>query len=370
METIQIVKEFQENLNTKFSSLQTQVDAIDLKLQKTHVADNPASDLSNLIWKHPEFEHLRQVGRGKCILQFPDLAFERKTTISEAALGSGTSGILMPSRVGGIVTPGRRQTFVADLLTRYPVTGNAIDFVRVSSDVTLPNSPQTETFTKKENAMSFATTNRGVKTLATWIPCSKQSLDDLAILRSVVDGSLRYALDLEVENQILLGDGTGQNLSGLAVEAATFNTALLTPAAGYNYVDCIGCAVLQIQLANELAPNFLALDPASYWAIRLLKDSYGRYLFESPVNTGEDFNLFGLRCVQTNSLSTHTFLLGNSSATAACIYERMGATIEISTEHSDYFTKNMIAIRAEERIALAIFRPNSFVYGSFIKSPA
>jgi hypothetical protein len=45
-------------------------------------------------------------------------------------------------------------------------------------------------------------------------------------------------------------------------------------------------------------------------------------------------------------------------------------TVEISTEHADYFVRNLVAVRAEKRLALVTKRPASFVSGSFTTSPA
>ena len=48
----------------------------------------------------------------------------------------------------------------------------------------------------------------------------------------------------------------------------------------------------------------------------------------------------------------------------------MEMQVEVSTEHQDFFTKNLVAVRAEKRLALVVKRPNSFVTGSFTTSPA
>ena len=75
-----------------------------------------------------------------------------------------------------------------------------------------------------------------------------------------------------------------------------------------------------------------------------------RYLFGDP--GAPVTSLFGLTPIVTNSIASGTFLVGSGSATAAEIRDRMGMQVEISTQHSDYFVKNLIAIRAEKRCAL------------------
>jgi HK97 family phage major capsid protein len=80
-------------------------------------------------------------------------------------------------------------------------------------------------------------------------------------------------------------------------------------------------------------------------------------------------NIFGLDVVPTTSMAAGTFLVGSGSPVAAEIRDRMEMQVEISTEHSDYFVRNLVAIRAEKRLALITKRPNSFVTGSFTTSP-
>ena len=47
----------------------------------------------------------------------------------------------------------------------------------------------------------------------------------------------------------------------------------------------------------------------------------------------------------------------------------MGAIFEVSSEHSDCFTKNMLVIRCEERLCLQVMRPAAWIYGTFTCSP-
>jgi HK97 family phage major capsid protein len=86
-------------------------------------------------------------------------------------------------------------------------------------------------------------------------------------------------------------------------------------------------------------------------------------VFANPI-TGNMPNIWGIPVVATNTLPVGKFLVGAFDM-AAGIFDRMNATVEVSRSHSDNFTKNMVTILAEERLALAIFRPASLVYGTF-----
>jgi HK97 family phage major capsid protein len=208
-----------------------------------------------------------------------------------------------------------------------------------------------------------------VQTLATWIPATRQILDDLPELMGFLETALPYYVDLQEERQLLHGSGTGTDLNGLVTQAAPFNTGLLSASAGYNRIDIIGRAIQQITAANELQPTFIALHPNDWWSVRLTKDGQGRYILGDPMGPVTQQQLFGLTPIVTTAVTDGTFLIGSGSPIAAQIRDRMGMTVEIATQHEDYFVRNMVAIRAEKRLALIVFRPASFITGTFTTSP-
>jgi HK97 family phage major capsid protein len=222
----------------------------------------------------------------------------------------------------------------------------------------------------RTSAVTFTTGTALVRTIATWIPATRQILEDFGELYGFLMANLPFAVNREEELQILSGDNTGQNLNGLITQAQNFDTSLLVASAGWNRIDIIGRAIQQVQADNELRPSFIVMHPDDWWSIRLTKDSYGRYVLGDPQAPMANPNLFGLNVVVTTNITTGTFLIGVGSPVASEIRDRSGMTVEISTEHSTYFTENKVAIRAEKRLALVVFRPNSFVTGSFTTSPA
>jgi hypothetical protein len=81
-------------------------------------------------------------------------------------------------------------------------------------------------------------------------------------------------------------------------------------------------------------------------------------------------NIFGLSAVATTSIAAGTFLVGSGDPVASEIRDRMEMQVEISTSHSDFFVKNLLAVRAEKRLALVVKRPASLITGTFTQSPA
>ena len=139
-------------------------------------------------------------------------------------------------------------------------------------------------------------------------------------------------------------------------------------AAGWNRIDIIGSVIEQITANKELEPTFVVVHPTDWWSMRLQKDGFGRYILGDPQAMVRP-TLFGLDVVVTTSISSGTFLVGSGNPIAAEIRDRMPMVVEISTSHADFFTKNLLAIRAEKRLALLVKRVHSFVSGSFTQSP-
>jgi len=360
-----------EETKTKIDALQKQADALDIKLADRHAAALPTETLQEVLEKDDSVKRLLRDKSGNCVMQFKGKQlqhFERKTAIESSAVGAATSGVLQIERVPGIVQEARQALTVRNLLSSRPTTMQVIDFVKVNAPLVIA-SPQIETHTKRENAVTFTTKSEKVRMLATWIPASKQILDDMTELSSFLQSSLPYYVDLAEEQQLLSGSGSGEDLDGLITQATAFDTALLPLSGSYNRIDYIGRVIQQITAAKELQPTFIVLHPNDWWAIRLTKDTQGRYILGDPMGPVGVQTLFGLTPVITTSVAPGTFLIGSGSSIACEIRDRMEMTVEIATQHSTYFVENMIAIRAEKRLALIVYRPASFITGSFTISP-
>ncbi len=362
-------------LSTKetVEALQKQVDALDIKLADKHAQEvQQGSSLEKTIKECESLQRLMKDRRGSAVIQLkaPDIRelMERKTTITSSAVGVSTTGVLQIDRIPGITMEARQVLKVRDLLNAAPTTMQVVDFVKVNTPMAIA-SPVVEASAKPENAVTFTSISEKVRTIATWIPATKQILDDFTELNSFINSTLPYYVNLEEELQLLSGDNTGENLHGLITQASAFSTGLLSATAGWNKIDIVGRAIQQITAAKELDPTFIVMHPNDWFGIRLTKDGFGRYILGDP-QTNVTPSLFGLTVVYTTSISNGTFLVGSGSPIASQIRDRMEMQVEVSTEHQDYFVKNLVAVRAEKRMVLVVKRPASYVTGTFTTSPA
>lgn len=336
--------------------LQTQVDGIDVKLATKQASVEAPKTLVEQLRENDGILRLMKDRRGSGVISIKASDFERKTTLTSTGLDNA-----LRTYAPGIVSEARQQLTLRKLLTARPTQAQIIDYLKVTGAPSV-GLPVAETTLKPENAATFATVSEKVRTIATWIPASKQILDDFSELASFIETTLPYYVDLGEELEMLAGDGTGEHLHGFITQATALDVTALV--AGDNKVDVLGKAMAQIANAKELTPDFIVVNTADLWKMRLLKDTQGHYLLGDPSSAAFP-NLFGATVVPTANIAAGTFLVGSSAAPAAEIRDRQDVTVEISTEHADYFARNMVAIRAEKRVALLVKRPGAFVTGAF-----
>lgn len=292
-----------------------------------------------------------------------DKASRGRVRVDMKAITSLTSSaggaLLEPMRVPGLVTLPERRMTVRDLLTPGRTSQNSIQYVR-ETGFTNNADVVSETTTKPESSITFELVTRSVSTIAHWILASKQILDDAPMLQSHIDGRLRYGLAYKEEQQLLNGDGTSVNLYGIVPQAADYS-APFTPQDG-TMIDTVRLALLQSELA-EFPATGIVLNPIDWTRIELTKDNEGRYIFAQPQSLAGP-TLWSRPVVATQAMDEDEFLTG-AFRLGAQVFDREDANVEVSTEDSDNFRKNLVTIRAEERLVLAVYRPEAFVYGDF-----
>ena len=274
------------------------------------------------------------------------------------ATGSG-GALFAPQRDMTVALP-QRPLRVRDLLPTIQVSSGSVEYPR---QTTRTNNAATvaEGALKPESGLAFELVPVPLRTIAHWILASRQVLDDAPQLQGVIDNELLYQLGFVEDAQLLTGAGTGTDLSGIYTQATAFAAGTLTVASPQR-IDVIGAAILQNALA-DLPADGIVLHPADWTAIRMTKNADGDYILGNPQDVVQP-RLFGLPVVETQGMTAGNFLVGNFRGSAT-LYDRMAARVEVSTEDSDNFRKNMVTVLAEERVGLAVKRPTGFTKGTF-----
>lgn len=206
-----------------------------------------------------------------------------------------------------------------------------------------------------------------LKKIAGFVKFTDEMLLDLDFVKSEIDGRLLYDLAMAEEAQLLSGSGVGANLQGLLNRSGIQTEARGTAASGDTIADTLFRALTKVQTATGLAADGIVISPLDYQELRLSKDAneqyYGGGVFQGPYgNGGVPANppIWGVRTVVSPAVLAGTALVANF-AQAATLYRSGGVRVESTNSHGDDFTNNLVTIRAEERVALAVRKPLAFV---------
>lgn len=338
--------------------LQDRLQDIEQKLARRFAANDPTDQKSagEELSESEDFQALQTRGRG-----IARVSRKAVTNITSATSGTGGVGVgIQPTRLPGVFAEPDRQFVIRDLIMPGRTSSNAIEFVQESGFQNMAAVQASEGAAKAQSDISFSLKTTNVVTIAHWFRASKQVLSDIPLLQSYINGRAIYGLKYKEEEQLLAGNGIGGNLLGLIPQATGFNEALRKT--GDTKIDTLRRAILQVRVA-EYRASAIALNPVDWADIELTKDANGSYIWVN-VQEGGAQRLWKLPVVDSNAVPEGEFLVGAMNI-AAQVFDREEAAVEVSTEDGDNFRTNMVTIRAEERLALAVYREESFVHGEF-----
>ncbi|MDX0802043.1 phage major capsid protein [Sinorhizobium medicae] len=285
-----------------------------------------------------------------------DVRFKATITSATTDTAGAAGAAVETTRLPGILALPQRRLTVRDLISPGRMDGNALEYVR-ETGFTNSAAPVAETAAKPESDLKFDLVTTSAKVIAHWMKASRQILDDFSQLRSIIDQRLLYGLAYVEKGQLLNGDGTGQNLHGIIPQATAY-AAAFTPDAP-TAIDTLRLAQLQAALAEYPATGHV-MHPTDWARIELEKDTTGRYIIGNPQGMIGP-TLWGLPVVATQAIAVDKFLTG-AFRLGAQLFDRWDARVEAGFVNDD-FIKNLVTILAEERLALAVYRPEAFIYG-------
>jgi HK97 family phage major capsid protein len=303
--------------------------------------------------------------------------FDSKALVTGASDTSG-GAFVTPARYGPVTDLiGDRELSVRDLCTNINIQSDTFEFVQVtgktnnaaavaeattSDDATSTANTTTGEITtdpasgvKPESAMTLAVVSTPVETIAHLMPITRRAAADAPQVRQLVDQFLLAGLAEEEEDQILNGNGTSPNLDGILN-----TTGIQTVGSAGTDIDAIVDAIRTVR-AERRRPTALVVHPNDWYSTGFLlaKDTNGNYLLGDPRASVEQLNtLWGLRVVVTEAMTENTALVGDFRQ--AVVADRQQAAIYVTDSHKDWFGRNLLAVLAEERLALGVLDPAAF----------
>lgn len=294
--------------------------------------------------------------------------------------GSATSAgaFVTPEQTGIIEMLGRRPLTIRDFISVRRTGSDTVEYVRQtthtnaaapvaeatsSADPTYSANTTTGVVTetraagggyKPEGAWAFERKTATVKTIAEWVPATKRALADAAQLEGLINDELRKDIAETEESQILTGNGTGENLTGIlstsGIQTQAFDTDIFVSTRK---------ALTKARVVGRVVPNAIALNPTDVEKVDLARESgTGRFFSGGPFAMGPR-TLWGTPILETEGVAAGTALVGDFSK--AVLWDREQTSVSITDSHADFFIRNLVAILAEERVAFGVTRPTAFV---------
>lgn len=268
---------------------------------------------------------------------------------------AGTNGQI---QYGGVVdTPLRRLT-VANLLGSGRMNQTSLTYW-VQDAVEGAPAAVGENGLKPSIHFNFSPVTEALSKLAVVTKISDEATADTDYLVSVINSQLVGRLAVAEEDQILNGSGTSPNLRGLLNRTGLQTYA--TPAGSDAWADGIFHAITLVSTgASQETADAIVINPSDYEVIRLSKNSGGDYYGGGPFSGGTNPPLWGYRTVVTPAIAAGTALVGAFNS-AAQLFRKGGVQVDATNSNEDDFKYNRVALRAEERILLAVYRASAFV---------
>lgn len=286
-------------------------------------------------------------------------ATNTKATFTGASLGDTATYLYGVERFAEYVKDPDRTRFVRELLPTFGVSSGSVEFVRETGFTNnagmVPEYAATDSGSKPESEIAFEVITVPVRTMAHFIPITRQIVDDARQLQGYIENRLLHGLRLKEDQQILYGTGTGNEIEGILTNASIQS---YTQLGTETLIDAIRKAIT-VAYVDEYRPTGVVMNHQDWEAIELTKATDEKYIWVNVATDNGD-RLWGLPVVSTNAIVQGTVLLGDFQRGSA-IHDRENANLRISDSHADFFTKNLWALLAEERIAQSILRPNAFV---------
>ena len=343
-----------------YNGLKTQISDIEQALARNEATPSRKKSMGEMVTDSERFKTIGDFSYEDRIR----IAINTKELGSSSGNGSefdySAGALVQPHYTKVVQLPDQRLT-VRDLLTSGRTDSNIIIVPR---EELFDNQARVviEGQRKPESNINYTQESVSVATVAHYTKASKQILDDASGLRSLIDGRLQYGLKFKEEQQLLHGRG-GNELTGLIPNATEFDNPVSIKE--YTSIDILRLAMAQVILSNYSATGHV-LNPVQWTEIELSKDDIGRYIIGNPQGQAQPM-MWGLPVVATPSMTEGQFLTG-AFKMGAQIFDRWEMTVNISFSNEDDFTRNMVTILCEERLALAIYHKGAFVTGALTGS--
>lgn len=282
------------------------------------------------------------------------------------AANSITRNTITPAYQAGMVTMPDQPLQVEQLFPHIPVSVDAIEYTKEGavtdgSKIVAEVEKLGETTVTNPTLHTTSCVNIGAYTVVT-----HQLLTNESALAAFIETKMQYKLKLNIENQLINGDGTSTQLGGLLHEGNfTDKTTAVQgklPKSGATLLDF--ALLLKTEFEKQyIVPERLLLNPDDWTQLALLKDANGHYILGGPQLLATK-NLWGLPVMTTPFVAAGKYILGNFTL-GATIYDREALDFRISDSDGENFKSMLYTFRVNRRLGFAVENPLAIFAGDW-----
>jgi hypothetical protein len=256
----------------------------------------------------------------------------------------------------GVVSQLKRRIRLLDLIPAITMdTGNFFWLANESGSLDMA-AETAELSLKPSGDLSLTSKMVQAATIASWLKAPRQALADVAGFGQTIQQRLTYSVLRRVENQIVSGDGTASNLTGVLHTAGIQNVPFT---AGAILADQVLNGITLVTQA-EAEPDAVIINPADEQKMLIAKTSgSGERLDSAGAFTDLPGTIWSLPMVSSTVAPAGTAIVG-AFATQSALYVRESVNLRVSDSDQDDFLRNITTYLAEARVAFAVYNAPAF----------
>lgn len=317
---------------------------------------NERKSITDLLCETAEYQ-------GRVAGKFNDVTIEGKAfdIFERKALMMTTDGYAPEVlRDGNVVPAISRPPQLLDYLRIEATAQNAIKFMKQSTR-TNAVAPKAEGQALAESTIKYTEATADIKRIGTYIPATEEQIEDVNELRGLIDSDLRLMARQVLDEQVTVGDGTGNNLLGLYNQVGVQTQARGSDAE----FDQVMKALVKARITGRVRPNLIVLHTSNHARMVMERTTDGIYILGNPADTPLQ-RLWGIPIAVSEALTLGTGMVLDTDYSK--VKMRKDFTIGVSDQHAEYYIQNTFAIRVHGRAGLQVLRDESIVTLTSLRS--
>lgn len=296
-----------------------------------------------------------------------------KDAVTTKLTGDGytQTSVVAPDVRPGIVGLPDSALVIENLFPHLPTQSDSIVYLKGGALTTNAAAVVEQGAMKPESAFTNPEIkSASVQTVAHWIKITKQLAADAPALAAYINQKMQYGLQSKIDQQLISGNGTSQLPGILTTGNYTDKTADIRkelPTSGATLYDFVLILKSKMEQAN-VTPTVLLLNPSDWLQVCLLKDGQGNYILGGPQSLASK-SLWGVPVVTSASVPSGKYIMANLTI-GATIFDRQALTVEMSEHDATNFEQNLITLRVERRLGVAVELPEAIWGGEFALTAA